>query len=197
MKHPLFSGVFTRNDQHWSIDEQLAGSLNWTLGSFQITPEMSRVLGKDNGRSRWRAGDRLVQKDLAQTLHQPIADVVSKGVGDVFETVQVEKHERQPSVRTFGLCHGLLRTIAKQVAVWKAGELVVVRQMTDAILGHRALGDIATVQHDSAHRRMLEAVVACDLQHAPGAATVEEACQNRPLARKRLRHAFQFLLDLA
>ena len=50
------------------IDRQLAGSLNWITTSFQVTPEMVRVLGKDNGKSPWQTGDRLVQKDLARTL---------------------------------------------------------------------------------------------------------------------------------
>jgi gamma-glutamyltranspeptidase/glutathione hydrolase len=52
------------------IDEQLAGSLNHVVGSFQVTPEMRRVLGKNNGRSDWQAGDVLVQKDLAKTLRR-------------------------------------------------------------------------------------------------------------------------------
>ncbi len=52
------------------IDEQLAGSLNWIVGSEQVTPELRRVLGKNNGRDDWQAGDRLVQKELAATLRR-------------------------------------------------------------------------------------------------------------------------------
>jgi gamma-glutamyltranspeptidase/glutathione hydrolase len=52
------------------IDDQLAGSLNWIVGSFQVTPEMRRVLGKDGGKSEWQPGDRLVQKDLGATLRR-------------------------------------------------------------------------------------------------------------------------------
>jgi gamma-glutamyltranspeptidase/glutathione hydrolase len=52
------------------IDAQLANSLNWIVGCFQVTPELRRVLGKDEGRSHWQSGDRLVQKDLAKTLHR-------------------------------------------------------------------------------------------------------------------------------
>jgi gamma-glutamyltranspeptidase/glutathione hydrolase len=60
-------------EEGFVIDEQLAGSLNWILGSNQVTPELRRVLGKNNGRAEWEAGDRLVQKDLARTLRR-IAD---------------------------------------------------------------------------------------------------------------------------
>jgi gamma-glutamyltranspeptidase/glutathione hydrolase len=49
------------------IDNPLAGSLNWIVGSSPEFPELRRVLGKD-GAATWEAGDRLVQKDLAQTL---------------------------------------------------------------------------------------------------------------------------------
>ncbi len=52
------------------IDAQLAGSLNGITGSFQVTPELCRVLGKDGGKGEWHAGDRLVQKDLAATLRR-------------------------------------------------------------------------------------------------------------------------------
>jgi gamma-glutamyltranspeptidase/glutathione hydrolase len=70
------------------IDEQLAGSLNWIVNGFQVTPELRRTLSKDGGRSEWEAGHRLVQKDLARTLRQiaekgadafykgPIADLI-------------------------------------------------------------------------------------------------------------------------
>jgi gamma-glutamyltranspeptidase/glutathione hydrolase len=57
-------------DEGFVIDAQLSGSLNAVVSSFQVTPEMRRVFGKNGGRSRWQAGDRLVQKDLAQTLRR-------------------------------------------------------------------------------------------------------------------------------
>ncbi len=52
------------------IDAQLAGSLNNIVGSFQVTPELRRVLGKAGETSYWQPGDRLVQKDLAKTLRR-------------------------------------------------------------------------------------------------------------------------------
>jgi gamma-glutamyltranspeptidase/glutathione hydrolase len=69
------------------IDEALAGSLNWVVGSSDDGSEMRRVLGK-NGGAAWIAGDRLVQKDLGRTLRRiaeqgpdgfykgPVADLI-------------------------------------------------------------------------------------------------------------------------
>jgi gamma-glutamyltranspeptidase/glutathione hydrolase len=65
-------------DEGFVINDQLAGSLNWVLGSAQVTPELRRVLGKNNCRDDWLAGDRLVQKDLARTLRR-IAEKGAEG----------------------------------------------------------------------------------------------------------------------
>jgi gamma-glutamyltranspeptidase/glutathione hydrolase len=58
-------------EEGFAVDGRLAGSLNWIVDSNpQVTPELRRVLGKDNGRTDWEPGDRLVQKDLAGTLRR-------------------------------------------------------------------------------------------------------------------------------
>lgn len=54
-------------DDGFAIDDSLASSLNWIVGSSDDFPELQRVLGK-NGKAGWRTGDRLVQKDLAWSL---------------------------------------------------------------------------------------------------------------------------------
>jgi gamma-glutamyltranspeptidase/glutathione hydrolase len=71
------------------IDEALASSLNWIVSSAGEFPELRRVLGKNNGAADWRAGDRLIQKDLGATLRLiaekgadafytgPIADLIA------------------------------------------------------------------------------------------------------------------------
>jgi gamma-glutamyltranspeptidase/glutathione hydrolase len=66
-------------DDGFTIDEPLASSLNFGVASSRF-PEMARVLGK-NGGPGWKGGERLVQKDLAQTLRR-IAD----GGADAFYT---------------------------------------------------------------------------------------------------------------
>jgi gamma-glutamyltranspeptidase/glutathione hydrolase len=51
------------------IDGFLAGSLEYIVHTYpQVTPELCHVLGKNDGKSSWSAGDRLVQKDLGHTL---------------------------------------------------------------------------------------------------------------------------------
>ena len=55
-------------EEGFVINDTLADSLNWVVGSSPEFPELRRVFGKDGGRAEWRAGDRLVQPDLGQTL---------------------------------------------------------------------------------------------------------------------------------
>jgi gamma-glutamyltranspeptidase / glutathione hydrolase len=50
------------------VEKALASSLNGILASSRNLPELQRVYGAPSGTRRWRAGDRLVQKDLAATL---------------------------------------------------------------------------------------------------------------------------------
>jgi gamma-glutamyltranspeptidase/glutathione hydrolase len=57
-------------EEGFAIDSQLAWSLNSVVASSAVYPELRRVLGKDGGRGVWRAGDRLVQKDLGRTLRR-------------------------------------------------------------------------------------------------------------------------------
>ena len=61
----------TLAEEGFTIDPILASSLNAVVESATDYPELRRVLGKGEG--TWRAGDRLVQKDLARTLKR-IAD---------------------------------------------------------------------------------------------------------------------------
>lgn len=65
-------------DEGFEINEALANSLNGIVRVADDFPELQRVLGKREGREWWRAGDRLVQKDLARTLRL-IADKGADG----------------------------------------------------------------------------------------------------------------------
>jgi gamma-glutamyltranspeptidase/glutathione hydrolase len=56
-------------DDGFVIDSALASSLNYAVGSSPEFAELVRVLGKD-GKADWKAGDRMVQKDLAKTLRR-------------------------------------------------------------------------------------------------------------------------------
>jgi len=73
------------------LDEQLAGSLNWITSSFQVTPEMRRIYGKDGGKGDWSAGDRLVQADLGKTLRR----VMERGPAGFYKGETAELIEKE------------------------------------------------------------------------------------------------------
>ncbi|HEY7156710.1 MAG TPA: gamma-glutamyltransferase [Gemmataceae bacterium] len=56
-------------EEGFVLDNQLADSLNWIVGTSPEFPELRRVFGK-NDEAAWRPGDRLMQKDLAKTLRR-------------------------------------------------------------------------------------------------------------------------------
>lgn len=55
------------------LEDHLAAGLNSIVRRSPDFPELRRVFGKEGGKAEWKAGDRLVQPDLAATL-QLIAD---------------------------------------------------------------------------------------------------------------------------
>lgn len=63
------------------IDESLARSLNGVVSGSMSFPELRHVLGKDNGKASWKAGDRLVQHDLGHVLH----DIAEHGPDAFYE----------------------------------------------------------------------------------------------------------------
>jgi gamma-glutamyltranspeptidase/glutathione hydrolase len=100
------------------IDTALARSLNNVVGDSDKFPELRRVFGKDGGKS-WQTGDRLVQKDLAQTLRLiaedgpdafykgPIAELIAaemKAGGGLItkdDLAKYEARERKPIHGTY------------------------------------------------------------------------------------------------
>jgi gamma-glutamyltranspeptidase/glutathione hydrolase len=56
-------------EEGFALDAHVAGSLNGVVAAGKDFPELRRVFGKPGGGS-WKAGDRLVQKDLARTLRR-------------------------------------------------------------------------------------------------------------------------------
>jgi gamma-glutamyltranspeptidase/glutathione hydrolase len=68
-------------EEGFAVDDALAKSLNSGLKKSDDFPEFRRVYGRDGGAGRWRAGDRLVQPDLAKTLRR-----IAEGGPDAFYT---------------------------------------------------------------------------------------------------------------
>ncbi|HEY7329260.1 MAG TPA: gamma-glutamyltransferase [Gemmataceae bacterium] len=77
-------------EEGFVIDSPLASSLNWVVAGSPGFEELRRVFGKEDG-TPWEAGDRLLQKDLAKTLHL-IAEQGSDGFykGAVAELLAAE-----------------------------------------------------------------------------------------------------------
>jgi gamma-glutamyltranspeptidase/glutathione hydrolase len=71
--HDLVEPAVRLAEDGFAVDEALAGSLNGIVGQAEEFPELRRVLGKPGG-GEWRAGDRLVQRDLAGTLRRIAAE---------------------------------------------------------------------------------------------------------------------------
>ncbi len=55
-------------EEGFVLDEPHARSLNGVVKDAADFPELRRVYGKDGGKETWKAGDRIIQKDLARTL---------------------------------------------------------------------------------------------------------------------------------
>ncbi len=105
-------------EEGFLIDDALASSLNWIVGGSEEFPELRRVFGK-NGEASWKAGDRLVQKDLAATLRRiaekgadgfykgEVADLLvaemkrSKGIITAKDLAGYEAKARQPIHGTY------------------------------------------------------------------------------------------------
>jgi gamma-glutamyltranspeptidase/glutathione hydrolase len=68
----------TLAEDGFTMDAALASGLNGVVEHNPDNAELCRVFGKDNGKAKWKAGDKLVQPDLAKTLRR-IADKGADG----------------------------------------------------------------------------------------------------------------------
>jgi gamma-glutamyltranspeptidase/glutathione hydrolase len=105
-------------EEGFILNDTLADSLNWVVGGSPEFPELQRVLGK-NGAADWRAGDRLVQPDLARTLRLimqrgpdgfytgPVAEMIAaemrngKGLITLADLASYRANERKPIHGTY------------------------------------------------------------------------------------------------
>ncbi len=106
-------------EKGFALDQRTARSLNLIIALSKDFPEFVRVYGKDRGKTRWSAGDRLMLPDLAKTLKLiaehgadafysgPIADqiVAEMKAGDGLITKQdlanYKAHVRKPIHGTY------------------------------------------------------------------------------------------------
>src|SRR5262249_38503587 len=103
----------------FEIDRSLANSLNSAVASSDEFAELKRVFGKEG--DRWKAGDKLVQSDLAKTLKLiaeqgadafytgPIADQIAaemKAGGGLITKADLAKYEAKERKAIHGTYRG-------------------------------------------------------------------------------------------
>ena len=68
-------------------------------------------------------------------LQQFVADIVPEAVVDQLEIVEVDESNGHPPVVALRVENGLRQPVLEQAAVWQAGQGIMVRHETDAVLG--------------------------------------------------------------
>ena len=76
----------------------------------------------------------LVSHAFGYRNQQVIADVVTKGIVDCFEAVEIHKHQRKLRALAVGLVDRLLETILQQDAVRQSRQVIVQRQLASSRL---------------------------------------------------------------
>ena len=83
-----------------------------------------------------------VEQARGDLLEHRVAHRVTKGVVDVLEVVEVEKHHRHHVVVPAGAAQGGVDAVVEQAAVGQAGERVVVRHVLELRFGVLGGGDV-------------------------------------------------------
>ena len=90
---------------------------------------------------------------LADHLEQFVAGVVAEAVVDQLEAVEVDEGDRDAAVVALRLQDGLVEALADQAAVRQAGQVVVVGDVMNTLLGQFAFGDVAHDRHHAVFHR--------------------------------------------
>jgi len=69
--------------------------------------------------------------------------VMAHRIVDLFETVQVDIQQRNAEPTAFRHRDGLPEPVVKQAAIWQVGQLIIMRQLLDALQRKLLLADIA------------------------------------------------------
>ena len=88
-----------------------------------------------------------------------------EGVVDVLEVVEVEEHHRDLMPAAPRQSQRMLHAVAEQVAICKQRERIVERELPQLLLERLALADVAEIERQALHRRILRQVAADDLEH--------------------------------
>ena len=97
----------------------------------------------------------VADQPLGHRLQQPIAGIVAERVVDVLEVVEIQEHHRDVAPRAPGQRQRVLDAIAKQVAIGEPRQRIVEGQLAQLLLEALALADVAEVQRQALHRRVV------------------------------------------
>ena len=75
---------------------------------------------------------------------------MAEAVVDLLETIEIDEHDRERVVRPFGAGESLLESVVEQSTVGKVRQAVVERLMAQLLLEPHALGDVTSVEDDTA-----------------------------------------------
>ena len=91
-------------------------------------------------RSLWRTDDLQAFRDFLQEL---VAGVVTMGVVDGLEAVQVQQHDRHQLMMAIGARQSLDQIVAQQNPIGETGELIELRHLRQSSLGPMSFDRVA------------------------------------------------------
>ena len=98
---------------------------------------------------------RALDEPLRGGLQQPVADVVAERVIDVLEVVEVDHQHGEAVLRAPRQVERVLHAVAEQAPVRKQCQRIVEGELPELVLEGLALGDVAQVQREALHGRVV------------------------------------------
>ena len=135
------------------------GGVLWTGGLL----EQDRELVTAEARRGVADADAALQP-LGHLEQHPVAGRVTEAVVDRLEIVEVEEDHRECGLLAPRAGQRVPDALVEQRAVGEIGDRIVERLVLELLLEGLALADVASVEHDAAHRLVLEQVGAEDLE---------------------------------
>ena len=100
-------------------------------------------------------GARRLDDALRDRLQQAVAGVVAERIVDVLEVVEVEEHDRDEALAALRQGERVLHAVAEQVAVRQQRQRIVEGELAQLLLERLALADVAEVQRQALHGRVV------------------------------------------
>src|SRR5207237_9820537 len=103
---------------------------------------------------------------LGYVAQKTIAGVVTEGIVDVLEVIEVEEHHRNAALVTLRESQRVMHAIPEQISIGELGEGVVERQLPQLRLERLAFADVAEIERQPLHRRITGEIAADALREA-------------------------------